>query len=497
MPEKAKHYGISTALPAPVDPSTEPLVLQFDLKLSDGLSCGGAYLKFLTHEASFQPADLKDNSPYTVMFGPDKCGATNKVHLILRHTNQKTKAIEEKHLVSPPSVLTDDNTHVYTAILYPGNNSYAVLIDGEERKAGSLFNDFDPAIVPPQEIDDPEDSKPKDWVDEPKIADPDAKKPDDWDEDAPEFIPDEEAEKPEGWLDDEPTEIDDPEAEKPEDWDDEEDGDWEAPQVPNPKCKDAPGCGEWVRPTKANPAYKGKWTAPLIDNPKYKGPWAPRKIANPSFHNDTAPLSHIGQVGAVAVEIWTMDNNYYFDNVVVGNSPAEAAAIRESTMASKKAIEKEIADRKEAEAKAKADKEAAAAAATGAGVLSKIQKPISDALSAALESPILAPVVPEGIRELIVSNSLVVVAAIVAALAAVLGGPLLASAGKAQAEAVAVGKSKKTDGDAVAKPAASAASPAKKGAAGKKEEIQEEEEDEDEDASNAQAGGVRRRVRRD
>ena len=63
---------------------------------------------------------------------------------------------------------------------------------------------------PPSEIDDPEDKKPEDWVDEKRIADPDATKPDDWDEDAPYEIPDEEAVKPEGWLDDEPEFIPDP-----------------------------------------------------------------------------------------------------------------------------------------------------------------------------------------------------------------------------------------------------------------------------------------------
>ena len=35
-----------------------------------------------------------------------------------------------------------------------------------------------------QEIDDPEDKKPEDWVEEAKIDDPNAKKPDDWDESA-------------------------------------------------------------------------------------------------------------------------------------------------------------------------------------------------------------------------------------------------------------------------------------------------------------------------
>lgn len=81
--EKAKHYGISTLLPEPVDPAQD-LVLQYELKLTNGLSCGGAYLKFVTADDSFKPEGLKDDTPYTVMFGPDKCGATNKVRLAVR-----------------------------------------------------------------------------------------------------------------------------------------------------------------------------------------------------------------------------------------------------------------------------------------------------------------------------------------------------------------------------------------------------------------------------
>jgi calnexin len=43
-----------------------------------------------------------------------------------------------------------------------------VLVDGEDKKSGSLFTDFEPAFVPPKTIPDPEDSKPEDWVDEAK-----------------------------------------------------------------------------------------------------------------------------------------------------------------------------------------------------------------------------------------------------------------------------------------------------------------------------------------
>jgi len=45
-----------------------------------------------------------------------------------------------------------------------------VLIDGESKKSGSIFDDFEPPFNPPAEIDDPEDTKPEDWVDSPKCA---------------------------------------------------------------------------------------------------------------------------------------------------------------------------------------------------------------------------------------------------------------------------------------------------------------------------------------
>lgn len=50
------------------------------------------------------------------------------------------------------------------------------MVNGQTEKTGSLLEDFDPPFNPPKEIDDPEDKKPEDWVDEEKIPDPDAKK---------------------------------------------------------------------------------------------------------------------------------------------------------------------------------------------------------------------------------------------------------------------------------------------------------------------------------
>lgn len=480
--EKAKHYGIAASLPKPLDPGAGPTVLQYELKMDEPISCGGAYMKFVTADASFTPSGLKDDTPYTVMFGPDVCGATNKIHLILRHESPKTKEIEEKHLGFPPTVPNTANiTHVFTAILYPNNNTYAILVDGDERKSGSLFEDFEPPFVPQREIDDPEDSKPEDWVDEEMIADPDATKPDDWNEDAPEFIPDPEATMPEGWLENEPAEIDDPDATKPEDWDDEEDGDWEPPVIPNPICADAPGCGEWVPPNRLNPEYKGKWTAPMIDNPAYKGEWAPRKIANPDFYNDTAPLSHIGKIGAIAIEIWTMDQDYYFDNVVVTDSVEEATKIRETLWRPKYEAEKAADEARKAEAR-KAEEEAEAQG-EATSLREKAMNAFVETVESIFESDLVAPFadseIGSRVQDLLVSNPEASLAAMIAFVTLILTFivmPFVSS----QKSAVEVGQRKKKD-----------ITPKDD----KKEEIQEEEdeEEEDEDVSPARRRAARAR----
>ncbi|OIW00225.1 hypothetical protein TanjilG_27476 [Lupinus angustifolius] len=339
--EKARKYAIVKVLDEPVILRDESVVLQFETRLQEGLECGGAYLKYLRpQEAGWKPKEFDNESPYSIMFGPDKCGAINKVHFIFKHKNPKSGEYVEHHLKFPPVAPSDKLSHVYTAILKP-DNELQILIDGEERKKANFLTseDFEPALIPPKTIPDPEDKKPEDWDERAKIPDPSATKPEDWDEDAPLEIVDEEAEKPEGWLDDEPEEIDDPDATKPEDWDDEEDGEWEAPKIDNPKCEAAPGCGEWKRPMKKNPAYKGKWHTPLIDNPDYKGIWKPQEIANPDYFELEKP--NFEPIAAIGIEIWTMQNGILFDNILIAKDDKIAASYRETTWKPKFTIEKE------------------------------------------------------------------------------------------------------------------------------------------------------------
>eukprot|EP00877_Chromochloris_zofingiensis_P006261 jgi/Chrzof1/1889/Cz10g25030.t1 len=78
VPERNKHYGLTTLLDQPLDPK-KGLVLQYEVKFSEGHSCGGAYLKLVSHADGFEADKLKDSTPYSIMFGPDRCGPTSKV----------------------------------------------------------------------------------------------------------------------------------------------------------------------------------------------------------------------------------------------------------------------------------------------------------------------------------------------------------------------------------------------------------------------------------
>lgn len=294
LKSKAKHAAISAKLDRPFVFMNKPLVVQYEVLLQDGQECGGAYLKLLSEGP--ETKDLKvfhDKTPYTIMFGPDKCGNDHKLHFIFRHTNPINGSMEEKHCQKPKERLEDyfrdKIPHLYTLVISP-DNSYEVWIDKKIVNSGSLLEDFTPAVNPPAEIDDPKDNKPEDWDEREKIPDPEASKPEDWDETAPPQVIDKLALKPEGWLDDEEPMIPDPEAIQPEDWDAEMDGEWEAPLIDNPKCAVSDGCGKWEAPLITNPEYKGKWRAPLIDNPNYKGKWKARRIPNPDFFEDQNPF---------------------------------------------------------------------------------------------------------------------------------------------------------------------------------------------------------------
>jgi len=306
----ARFYVYSRTFPE-FSNAGKDLVLQFSVKHEQSIDCGGAYLKL--HPAGLDQAGYTGDSVYNIMFGPDICGGTKRTHFIL---NNKGK----NHLIKNDiSCESDTFTHTYTLILKP-DNTFKVLIDGEEKRSGSIEDEFD--ILEPKKINDPAQSKPADWVDDSQMDDPDDK-------------------KPEGW-DDIPATIVDPEAKKPDDWDDELDGEWEAPTI-------------------SNPAFKGPWRAKRIGNPAYKGPWVHPQIDNPAFVADDK-LYEYKSFGAVGIEIWQVKAGTIFDNILLTDSIEEAATARAAYSSRKdteSTLEKVEREAKEAEQKAQAEKEAA------------------------------------------------------------------------------------------------------------------------------------------
>ncbi|KAM4709025.1 calmegin [Discoglossus pictus] len=319
MKSAARHHAISAKLNTPFIFNNKPLIIQYEVNFQDGIDCGGAYIKLLSDSNNVKLEEFHDRTPYTIMFGPDKCGEDYKLHFIFRHKNPIIGDYDEKHAKRPEVDLkkyfNDAKTHLYTLILKP-DNTYEMLIDQNVVSQGSLLNDVIPPINPPKEIDDPKDEKPKEWDEMAKIPDPHAVEPEDWDEGGPAQIEDVNAIKPEGWLDEETQFVPDLNVPKPSDWNDDMDGEWEAPLISNPKCQSAPGCGEWKRPMIDNPNYKGKWKAPLIENPSYQGIWKPRKIPNPYYFEDLNPFK-MTPFSAIGLELWSMTSDIYFDNFII------------------------------------------------------------------------------------------------------------------------------------------------------------------------------------
>ncbi|CCH44989.1 Calnexin [Wickerhamomyces ciferrii] len=336
----AAHHAIHANFPTTFDNKDNTLVLQYEVKLQEGLKCGGAYLKLLSAEGLPNDSnEFNNDTPYQIMFGPDKCGTTNKIHLIIRRKDQHTGEYEEKHLAVPPLARAVKTSTLYTLIIKP-DQDFEIRINGETVKAGNLVDDDTllPGLNPPKEVYDENDTKPEDWDDRPVIPDPNQlTKPEDWDEFAPYTIPDPNAVKPESWDENAQEYIEDPEAEKPDYWDDEEDGEWIAPTILNPECLEH-GCGKWEPEQIINPGYKGKWVQPTIENPNYKGEWEPKKIPNPNYYEDLSP-SDLEPIGGLGFELWSIENNILFDNIYLGHSINEAELIGNETFNPKYEIE--------------------------------------------------------------------------------------------------------------------------------------------------------------
>ncbi|MBN3295985.1 CALX protein, partial [Amia calva] len=317
-----RHHAIAAPLRTAFHFQDKPLIVQYEVQFQQGMECGGAYIKLLSHSEQLHLPQFSDVTPYSVMFGPDCCGQNHTLHFIIRHWDARTGQYQERHARQPELDLseyfTDRRPHLYTLNLYPDNH-YEIQIDQSVISKGSLLTDTTLLGAPPREVADPSDTKPSDWDDRPLIPDPMVTRPVDWDEDAPPQIPDPLAQRPSDWLEEEPPLVPDPHALRPQDWDEEMDGEWEAPWIPNPACKHVIGCGPWIPPMISNPAYRGKWKTSMITNPNYQGQWHPRLIPNPEYveEGEGAPPVRPAPVGAVGLELWALTGGVLFDNVLV------------------------------------------------------------------------------------------------------------------------------------------------------------------------------------
>jgi len=268
--QDARFYDISTAHEE-FSNKGKTLVIQLSVKHEQNIDCGGGYVKLipadgLSDQKEFQGGEHE--TKYNIMFGPDICGYTKKVHFILNRKGTN-------HLINQEvPAESDEFTHVYTGVLY-ADNTFKIFVDGAEKKAGAIPEYWN--ILPPKKINDPAQSKPADWVDERLIDDPDDK-------------------KPEGW-DDIPAEIKDSAATKPEDWDDDLDGEWEAPKI-------------------ANPEYKGAWSPKKIDNPLYKGPWVHPQIDNPDYKDDPE-LYAFDSFKYLGIDVWQVKAGTIFSHFLL------------------------------------------------------------------------------------------------------------------------------------------------------------------------------------
>jgi calreticulin len=303
--QDARFYAIAQKLAQSFSSKDKKLVVQFSVKHQQNIDCGGGYLKVLPDTTDL--ANWNGDSAYNIMFGPDICGPGHKiVHFILN------KKGENRLIKKNVAAESDEFTHVYTAVLNT-DNTYAIYVDGEKKQDGAIEDDWN--ILPPKKINDPAQSKPKDWVDDPQIDDPSDVKPADWDN--------------------VPAEIADANAKKPDDWDADLDGEWEAPKVPNPD-------------------YKGPWRAKRISNPAYKGPWVHPQIDNPEYKPDSS-LHAFENNGVVGIEIWQVKAGTIFSNFLITDDLDLAltrAKALEKVRDGEKALKKVADDKAAAEAEA-------------------------------------------------------------------------------------------------------------------------------------------------
>ena len=78
---------------------------------------------------------MTEETPYTIMFGPEKCGSEYKYHFVIRYRDPETGIITEHHAKQPTesfeAIFSDVKTHLFKLGLFTDLNRvhiYSVLI---------------------------------------------------------------------------------------------------------------------------------------------------------------------------------------------------------------------------------------------------------------------------------------------------------------------------------------------------------------------------------
>mmetsp|Transcript_126597 Transcript_126597/g.219455 ORF Transcript_126597/g.219455 Transcript_126597/m.219455 type:complete len:428 (+) Transcript_126597:123-1406(+) len=282
-----KNYGLFTMqadIPqfytavAPIEPFTnegKDLVVQFSVQRTRDTVCADMYMTL--GPPLRNPKRFGRHSPYYIKFGPHKCGGYDAKTLLEFTYKNKTRG--KKHHIG--WVQVNEKPYIYRFILRPGPPpEVEVQVNGRQQFIGPYKENWE--LLEPENIDDKEDVKPADWIDD-------------------DIMDDTRDRKPRNWVD--VKRVPDPELEKPPGWDDDEDGEW--------------------KPLKPNPEYLGEWRPKKIQNPNYKGQWKPKTMPNPEFYDDDAVYVH-DEIGYVGFNLFQQRGGVFFDNIYIGDSEDEA-----------------------------------------------------------------------------------------------------------------------------------------------------------------------------
>lgn len=270
--DESRFYELSRKFDTPFTNEDKELIVQFTVRHGQGIDCGGGYIKLLPK--GFDQDTFGGETPYLLMFGPDICGTTRKLHIIWSYKGENHETTRQL------TVPQDKIVHLYTLRVKP-DNGYEVYVDNERAAWGTFVTDW--AIIPPPLVPNVNAVKPEDWVDEKEIDDESDEKPEDWEanrndnEELP-FVYDTTVAAPIGW-------------------DRTIDGPWKGQKVKNPK-------------------YRGEWKPKRIPNPAYKGPWMVPKIKNPDrFIDDKIYI--LKDIAGVGFDLWQVKAGSEFDNILI------------------------------------------------------------------------------------------------------------------------------------------------------------------------------------